>query len=309
MINPLPVVDLGSDITQCGGSVILDAGNPGFDHLWYNSTTNQTLAVYASNTVSVKVTDPVTGCFKSDTINIMINQFPVINLGNVISQCGGTVMLNAGNSGSSFMWSTSESTQIINVANSGTYYVSVTNTGCTAFDTVEVTLNPLPVISFPAIAPLCKQGAAIILSATPVGGIFSADSAVASGMFDPAAAGVGAHPVTYVYTDANSCSNSFTQTINVEDCSGIEELNGYDEINLYPNPTEGMFIISIVNPNFKELNINIVDIQGKEVYNYTDKNISSDYNKQIDLEGSAKGIYFLRLTTENEFKIRKLIIH
>jgi hypothetical protein len=89
----------------------------------------------------------------------------------------------------------------------------------------------------------------------------------------------------------------------------VEEQNGFGDIIVYPNPTSGMFNISITNPNFRELNINIVDVQGKEVYKYTDKNISADYLKQIDLEGLTKGIYFIRLTTESEFKIQKLIIN
>jgi hypothetical protein len=308
-INPLPVVNLGSDVNQCGGSVLLDAGNPGFIHLWYNNTTNQTLTVYASNSINVTVTNPVTGCFKSDTINVFIGQYPVVNLGNDIVQCAGIVTLNAGSTGTAFIWNTGASTQTITASVSGTYYVGVTNnTGCTTFDSVDVTINPLPVIMFPVIEPLCLQGELTALVATPVGGTFTGGPEVTAGVFDPEIAGVGSHPVLYSYTDANSCTNTFIQMINVEDCTGIEENESIAEVNIYPNPTSGMFNISVTNANFTELNISIVNIQGKGVYNYTEKNIPVDYNKQIDLEGLAKGIYYIRLNTKDNFKVRKLII-
>lgn len=308
-INALPVLNFGPDISQCGGSVLLDAGNPGFSYLWYNSTTSQTLTVYSSNTVSVTVTNPVTGCLKSDTINIVLNQYPIVNLGSDISQCAGTVTLNAGNTGAAFMWNTSASTQTVNVSASGTYYVGVTVSGCTAFDSIMVNIYSLPTVVFPAIAPVCMQGLPFALAASPIGGVFSGGVAVSGNMFDPTVAIVGVNTVLYTYTDANSCTNSITQDINVRNCTGIEEQEGFGDVNVYPNPTSGMFTISVVNADFKELNISVVNIQGKEVYNFTDKNISSDYNKQIDLEGLAKGIYYIKLNTGDDMKIQKLIIN
>lgn len=308
-INPLPVISLGNDTIQCGGSLTLDAGNPGFNHLWYDSSTGQTLTVYSTNTISVTVTNPVTGCLSMDTIMVTFNQYPLVNLGSDTAQCAGSVLLNAGNPGASFIWSTTATSQTVNVSSSGIYYVSVTANGCTTNDSVMVTINSLPVIGFPAIAPLCLQDIPIALVATPAGGVFSGSTALSSGMFDPALAGVGSHPVLYTYTDANSCTNSITQTINVEDCTGIEEYESFGVVNVYPNPTSGMFVISFENANFSELNISIVDIQGKDVYNYTDKNIPADYNKVIDLEGIAKGIYYIKLNTGDDMKIQKLIIN
>jgi hypothetical protein len=308
-INSLPVVNLGADVTQCGGSVVLDAGNPGFSYLWYNSTSSQTLTVFASNTISVTVTNPSTGCMSSDTVSVSINQYPLVNLGPDTAQCAGSVTLNAGNSGAAFMWNTSDTTQTVNATASGTYIVNVTNGGCTASDTVMVTINPLPVVGFPAIAPICIQGGAISLNASPAGGTFSGGTGLTGSTFDPMIAGAGSHPILYMVTDVNGCSNSVTQIINVADCTGIEEQENADEVNVYPNPTNGMFSIVILNANFRELNISITDIQGKEVYNFSDKNVSGEYRRQVDLEGLSKGIYYIRLYTGEEIKVRKLIIN
>ncbi|MDF2437677.1 MAG: hypothetical protein K0Q95_2053 [Bacteroidota bacterium] len=308
-INPLPVLDLGNDTTQCGGSITFDAGNPGSLYSWYNNTNAQTLTVYSSSTVSVTVTNPLTGCISKDTVNVVFNQYPVVNLGNDISQCAGTVTLNAGNFGAAFLWNTSAVTPAITVSNSGLYHVDVTNAGCTSSDTIMVTINPLPAIGFPAIATLCAQGSAIILNASPAGGIFSGGTEVSGITFDPGVAGPGSHPVLYTFTDANSCSNSFTQLINVNDCTGIEETENASSVEVYPNPSAGMFNISFVNVQFTDLLINVTDIQGKEVFTFREKNITGSYNKQINLEGLQKGFYSLRLTDGNEMIIRKLIIN
>jgi hypothetical protein len=308
-INPLPVVNLGSDMVQCGGSLTLDAGNPGFTHLWYDSSTGQTLTVYATNTISVAVTNPLTGCMSTDTVTITFNQYPIVNLGPDVTQCAGSVMLNAGNAGASFVWNTAATTQTINASASGPYVVNVTSGGCTSSDTVMITIHPLPVVGFPAIAPICLQGGAISLNATPAGGTFTGGAGLSGSTFDPMISNVGSHPVLYTFTDANSCSNSVTQTINVADCTGIDEIEGLSGVEVYPNPTSGMFSIAVLNANFKVLNISITDIQGKEVFNFSDKNIAGDYNKQIDLEGLAKGIYYIRLNTAEEISIKKLIIN
>jgi hypothetical protein len=79
-------------------------------------------------------------------------------------------------------------------------------------------------------------------------------------------------------------------------------------LSVYPNPTNGIFNIAISNANFSELVISIVDIQGKEVFSSSEKNVSGAYNKQINLEELSKGLYYIKMNTAVEVKIQKLII-
>ncbi len=68
---------------------------------------------------------------------------PVLDLGADISMCSGEqVTLNAGNAGSTYLWSTGSTTSSIDVSTSGQYWVQVTNNGCTINDTVNVTVTP-----------------------------------------------------------------------------------------------------------------------------------------------------------------------
>lgn len=88
---------------------------------------------------------------------------------------------------------------------------------CTTSQTcqsVTVTVNPLPELTFDLVENICLDGTPINLSATPINGTFSG-TGVSEGVFSPSIAGVGQHTLTYSYTNENNCSNSISKTIEV----------------------------------------------------------------------------------------------
>ncbi|MDQ3190676.1 MAG: GEVED domain-containing protein, partial [Bacteroidota bacterium] len=309
-INPLPVVNLGSDITQCGGTVLLDAGNTGLGFEWNDMTTAQTLTASTSGVYFVTVTEPNTGCINSDTIEVTINAVPFVNLGSDITQCGGTVLLDAGNPGMDYEWSNMSTGQTITVSSTNTYSVTVTDpqTGCNDNGSILVTINAIPSVNFaPFTSIMCVDDAAVTLSGgSPLGGIYSG-TGVSGGMFDPGTAGADTHTITYTVTGANLCTNSATEDQTVDLCTGIKE-NGSPEFVIYPNPTLGIFNISVNDANFDQLLITIIDLNGREVYNEIDKNIFSNYTKQINLNGLSRGIYYIKLNIGTELKVHKIIL-
>jgi len=134
----LDFVDLGLDTTICTGqSLILDAGNPGASFIWSNASTTQTISVTNPGTYFVNVT--IGGCSSADTITVSFVAPPVVNLGNDTILCvGQTLILNAGNLGSTYLWSTGATTQSINITSAGNFWVDVANFGCTVSDTINV---------------------------------------------------------------------------------------------------------------------------------------------------------------------------
>jgi hypothetical protein len=103
------------------------------------------------------------------------------------------------------------------------YVVSTTGSnGCTSTDNVTVTVNPLPVVTCPTYAPVCKDTAPFSLTGSSVNGVFDVGGTysgpgVSSNIFNPAEAGLGANIITYTYVDGNGCSNSCNFTIVVDD--------------------------------------------------------------------------------------------
>ncbi|HZV68562.1 MAG TPA: T9SS type A sorting domain-containing protein [Saprospiraceae bacterium] len=71
VVNPNPVVDLGTDTLIVDLQVILDAGNPGAAYLWNTGDTTQTLEANESGLYSVIVTDSL-GCSSSDSVYVSI---------------------------------------------------------------------------------------------------------------------------------------------------------------------------------------------------------------------------------------------
>jgi len=66
-----------------------------------------------------------------------------INLGNDTTLCTGDhLLLGAGISASSYLWSTGATTSLILVDSTATYWLQVTAGGCSAADTIQVTFNP-----------------------------------------------------------------------------------------------------------------------------------------------------------------------
>ena len=136
---------MGNDTAICQGqSIILDAGNPGANFNWSTLENTQTIAVDSAATYSVTLTN-ANGCSATDDIIISINPLPVVNMGNDTAICQGqSIILDVGNPGANFNWSTLENTQTIAVDSAATYSVTLTNAnGCSATDDIIISINPL----------------------------------------------------------------------------------------------------------------------------------------------------------------------
>ncbi|MCH8902447.1 MAG: gliding motility-associated C-terminal domain-containing protein [Bacteroidetes bacterium] len=171
IIDTTITVDLGNDTTMCGGNLFyIDAGNPGASYLWSTGDTTQSVGVTVTGTYSVTVT--VGSCIDSDTIIVTFTPAPIVNLGNDTTLClGDSIMLDAGNPGSSFIWSTGDTTQTIIVGSSNSYTVEVTNNNCTDRDTVTVTVLPQLVVDLGNDTTLCI-GFSAVLNAGNASAIF-----------------------------------------------------------------------------------------------------------------------------------------
>jgi len=203
VLNPAPVVALGPDITQCGGSATLDAGNPGALFFWSNSTSSQQTTVSSTGTYFVNVLTQA-GCAGADTINVTINNQPMVNLGPDTSICLTNVILDAGNPGSTYLWSNSQTSQVVTVG-SGTYNVLVTDpSGCSDRDTITVTTNVPPVVTACADTAICPGGTATLTATGALTYLWSNNATTTPTTVSPA--NNTAYYVTG--TDANGCQAS-----------------------------------------------------------------------------------------------------
>lgn len=94
----------------------------------------------AAGGYSVSLTAEVNGITQTITQPVEIFTNPLmVNLGNDTTICVDEVLTLDAGTGSSFVWSTGEITQTIDVDTTGTYWVEVTDvSGCTGYDEIEV---------------------------------------------------------------------------------------------------------------------------------------------------------------------------
>lgn len=88
------------------------------------------------------------------------------------------------------------------------------------------------------------------------------------------------------------------------DCSSLSVLenNLESSIKLYPNPAKDNFTIE--NINQLDLNIQVFNILGKEVYS---ANVNASINHNINLSSLKTGVYLVRLTADNQTLTKRLI--
>lgn len=144
-------------VTVCAGSSFaIDAGNSGSAFLWDDNSIGQTRVVSSSGKYWVLVKSGA--CSVSDTIVCNFITAEKTNLPKNTSFCEKkSLVLNAGNTGTVYLWSTGETSNSITVSQKGKYWVSVKdNNGCSSSDTVNVTTRPNPFVFLGKDTVLCE---------------------------------------------------------------------------------------------------------------------------------------------------------
>ena len=176
-IAPTPSVDLGNDTTLCiPNTITLDAGNSGGTYAWSTGAATQTISINATGTYSVTVT--AGSCSATDTIDVTILPPPTANLGNDTTLCTpNTLLLDAGNSGATYLWSTGATTQTISVSAAGNYSVTVTAGSCTDSDDINIATAPTPTVDLGSDTTLCAGLSLTLDAANPGNGVLWSNGA------------------------------------------------------------------------------------------------------------------------------------
>ncbi|NJN77656.1 MAG: hypothetical protein HC803_04445 [Saprospiraceae bacterium] len=165
------------------------------------------------------------------------------------------------------------------------YYHYDIGNGCPADVPFTVTVHPLPVVDAGANVNKCVNNPPFNLTTgTPLGGTWSGIGITNAtlGTFNPALAGVGSHPITYTYTNANNCENSDILYVNVLALPNVNAQGDatycdvdYNILLNTPSPTGGTWSgTGIVSNNPGLFNIDTAGGVGiyPVVYTYADAN-------------------------------------
>jgi hypothetical protein len=111
----------------------------------------------------------------------------------------------------------------------------------------------------------------------------------------------GTYSVTV--TDGNGCIGSDQTVISIS--TGIMNLLSQSDLQMFPNPSSGMVTIELNNIHNTHGELRIVDVLGQTVY------YSADLNRKrisVNLSSAARGIYYVRLTSDEGTVTKPLVI-
>lgn len=297
-VNTLPtVVANATSMSVCNGGTVTLTGSGAMSYTWDNSVIDGVAFTPVSTNSYIVVGTDANGCQNSDTITITVGTSPVVNIGDDLSSCTGSLTMDAQNSGNSFLWSDNSTGQTLTVTTSGTYWVVVTDgNGCTGSDSANVTINVPPVATLSASDnSVCIDDANVTLTTSPNGGVLTG-AGVTGNSFDPTVAGIGTQLVTYIYTDLNGCSDTTTTAIVVSACVGItEQVSGIASV--YPNPATDMVTISWTKT--AKTRIKAFDISGKLVYDEMHNGVT---RTQVNVSTWPAGTYTFRIEQGTGFE-------
>jgi len=196
---------------DCNGQVVLDAGAGFATYTWDNGATTQTIAVNASGTYAVTVTDG-TGCSGSNALTLSIPADPVVSISGLSTVCqNAQSMLSATPGFNTYAWSNNQVGPSISAGVGGLYAVTATDAfGCTAEADFLLTVNPNPTVAISGPSAICLNSSGT-LSASP--GLASYSWSTGAGSPQIAVTDAGTYGVTV--SDANGCTAAAAADVQV----------------------------------------------------------------------------------------------
>ncbi len=310
VINALPatpVITASGSTSFCTGSSVDLTSSASTGNSWSTQATTATITVSTSGSYTVTVTD-ANGCTSTSApISVNVSNAPTPTISASSTQaCSGDVVTVTSSAADSYLWSTGETTQSIQVTDNATVSVTVTNTnacngvGQSATSTITFTATPTAAGSF------TTAGNVVTFANTSTGatsyswdfGDFTNSSATA-----PAHAYAANGNYSVVLTAINgNCSSTATFEIAIE--VGIEEANKMS-FEVYPNPASEQVIVAFENNTSASLHI--LDATGRLVYTQQINEVGAML-LPVDVSELASGSYTVQLINANQVGVKHLLI-
>jgi PKD repeat protein len=320
-VFPTPEVNISADgpTSFCtGGSVQINSSQVSGNE-WSNDATSNSITVTTSGVYSLTYTDN-NGCMAtSNSIEVSVSDSPVptITTSGITSICEGESLTLTASASDSYAWNLNgevlegETSQTISATEEGAYTVTVTNadqcdgTGTSNFVFVQV--NPTPTANFEfdfdfgSITYEFNNNSTLATSYA-----WDFGDGNTSTMANPThtyATG-GDYTVTLTATNG-SCSDEYSFTLN---SVGVDEEFSINHISVFPNPVSGDATVSISTINHKVIEVAIIDIAGKQIWNSGKFAVNGIQQMNIPTSAYQSGIYFVQISTDSTKETVRLIV-
>jgi hypothetical protein len=183
-----------------------------------------------------------------------------------------------------------------------TFWKAYAEKSFTSFDTLEVLASTDCGYNYTSIF---KEWALTLATAPATTSSFVPTSADWAQVTISLASYVGQKNLMLAFRNINHGGNNlYIDDLNVT-VVGINEILAGANVNVYPNPTEGLFNVSATFANPETMQITVTDALGQTIYKSIPKTTISELTT-IDLRNKANGIYFVELTTDKGSVVKKV---
>ena len=139
---PAPVVSLSNYTSICAGEVITIGSPqpPGTQYAWSSGSTDSSINISGSGYYSLTVS--LYGCSATASFEVSIIPLPVVSLGPDTTVCHEyNLKVPVNSSGATYLWSDGSTGQSIQIFETGTYWVTISNTCGSTTDSINVTIG------------------------------------------------------------------------------------------------------------------------------------------------------------------------
>ena len=112
--------------------------------------------------------------------------------------------------------------------------------------------------------------------------------------------------------DNAEVDTGFLEGWSLEICSSeaVLGVNNYvfDDFTVFPNPSNGKFMIKFQSEDAGDVDVFVYDLLGRKIVQRTYKNLSNDFEQEMNLQDVAGGIYILSVKRGNKMSSHKIRI-
>ncbi len=302
------------------------ASNPNYIWKWNSSVLNipqntDTFLYIASNyqpnidTISVTVmSSNPNGCDASDYAIINNIYQPELHISDTAFCVNDSIIIDAGN-GTTYEWKDiigniigTNNTQAF--SNSGIYNVYVDggiNSQCFDRDTFYVLASLAPVVDLGNDTTLQPYHILTLDAGSNHSYIWSTGDTTQTITIVPYALPLGMQQYWVMVYDLGCPAYD---TININLITRVNHIENKFNLDIIPNPNSGNFILELNSTTLHKIQdykLEIYSVEGALVYNKEIK-AKSKLRKKINLQHLNKGVYFVKLSSENGVLIKKMIL-
>jgi len=156
-MSPLPEFDLGNDTGFCSlDSLKLEIDFQNVDFLWNTGSYDSVIFASIPGSYSLQLIDSLS-CVFSDTINVEQYPLPEFSIGNDTIICPNSSIFLINDDFQSYLWSDSSNFEILELTNSGIFWLEVTDTNnCKYRDSISVVAIDVPEINLGKDTLICE---------------------------------------------------------------------------------------------------------------------------------------------------------